>query len=210
MSITADRRTHWEKVYQGKAPTEVSWYQPHLALSLELIAETGIDQSATIIDVGGGTSTLVDDLLAKGYTHICVLDISAAAIAQAQARLHERAALVEWIEADITQAELRREFYDLWHDRAVFHFLTDPDDRARYVGKLERSLKPGGHLIIATFSLEAPPRCSGLEVMRYSPATLHAQIGRGFELVRSLTEAHRTPSGKSQNFIYCHFRKQQA
>jgi ubiquinone/menaquinone biosynthesis C-methylase UbiE len=202
-----ERKEHWEEVYTTKKPTEVSWFQEHPGVSLELIQRTGVDTAANIIDVGGGASTLVDRLVASGFRHITVLDISAAALAVAQQRLAAAGAAVTWLEADITQATLPRHSYDLWHDRAVFHFLTQREDRQRYLEAVEQSVKSGGHVIVATFGPDGPTRCSGLEVVRYDPESLQREFGEGFELVESRLEAHQTPFGTGQNFIYCVFRK---
>jgi 2-polyprenyl-3-methyl-5-hydroxy-6-metoxy-1,4-benzoquinol methylase len=203
----AERKAHWENIYSVKAPTEVSWYQPHPATSLELINRTGITRAAQIIDVGGGASTLVDDLLSQGYSNITVLDIASAALEKSQARLGTRATSVSWIAADITQASLPPAHYDLWHDRAVFHFLTDAKDRQSYTRAVEESLKPGGHLIVATFASDGPKKCSGLDIVRYSPDELRGEFGDTFQLIESVDEAHQTPFGSEQRFIYCHFQK---
>lgn len=200
-------KTHWENIYQTKAPSQVSWYQEHARLSLRFIAQTGIDKTGQIIDVGGGASTLVDDLLADGYLHITVLDISATALRTAQQRLGTHATDVTWIEADITQAELPHQRYDVWHDRAVFHFLTRPDDCRRYVEALRHAVKPGGHVIVATFAPDGPPQCSGLDVQRYNCDSLHQELGDDFQPVSSAREAHATPFGTEQKFIYCYLRK---
>jgi SAM-dependent methyltransferase len=199
-------KSHWENIYQTKAPTQVSWYQEHARLSLRLIADTGIDRADPIIDVGGGTSTLVDDLLADGYQHLTVLDISASALQTAQQRLGARATAVTWIEADITQAQLPGQFYAVWHDRAVFHFLTQPHDRQRYIQAVRHAVKPGGHVIVATFAPDGPPQCSGLNITRYSPNSLHHEFGEDFQLITSTHEAHITPFGTEQKFIYCYCR----
>ena len=199
-------KSHWENIYQTKAPTQVSWYQEHARLSLRLIADTGIDRADPIIDVGGGTSTLVDDLLADDYQHLTVLDISASALQTAQQRLGARAAAVTWNEADITQAQLPGQFYAVWHDRAVFHFLTQPHDRQRYIQAVRHAVKPGGHVIVATFALDGPPQCSGLNVTRYSPDSLHHEFGEDFQLITSTREAHVTPFGTEQKFTYCYCR----
>ena len=199
-------KTHWENIYQTKAPTQVSWYQEHARLSLRLIADTGIDRADPIIDVGGGTSTLVDDLLASSYQHLTVLDISASALQTAQQRLGVRATAVTWIEADITQAQLPGQFYAVWHDRAVFHFLTQPHDRQRYIQAVRHAVKPGGHVIVATFALDGPPQCSGLNVTRYNPDSLHHEFGEDFQLLTSTRETHVTPFGTEQKFIYCYCR----
>ncbi len=200
-------KSHWENVYETKDATQVSWFQQHPELSVQFIKETRVDKTGQIIDVGGGASTLVDDLLANGYENVTVLDISMAALQTAQQRLGSLASRVTWLEADITQVNLPYRFYDVWHDRAVFHFLTDPEDRARYVKAVQHSVKTGGHVIVATFGLEGPLRCSGLEVVRYSPDSLHDEFGNDFELVDSTNELHQTPFGTEQRFIYCYCRK---
>lgn len=200
-------KTHWENIYQTKASTQVSWYQAHAYLSLHFIQQTSIDQTGQILDVGGGTSPLVDDLLASGFKHITVLDISAAALRAAQQRLGARAAEVTWVEADITQASLPYQGYDVWHDRAVFHFLTQPNDRQRYVQAVQYAVKPGGHVIVATFALDGPLQCSGLEVRRYDSESLHQEFGDNFQLTNSTREVHSTPFGTEQKFIYCYCRK---
>lgn len=202
-----ETKTHWESIYETNAPTRVSWYQEHARLSQHFIQHIGIEQTGHIIDVGGGTSTLVDDLLADGFTHITVLDISATALRAAQQRLGVRAAQVTWIEADITQAPLASQFYDVWHDRAVFHFLTQSDDRQRYVQAVRHAVKSGGHVIVATFALDGPPQCSGLNVMRYSPDSLQHEFGGDFQLMDSTRETHLTPFGAEQKFIYCYCRR---
>jgi SAM-dependent methyltransferase len=199
-------RAHWEGVYERKPPQEVSWYRAHLEMSLRFIERAGLAPTAPVIDVGGGASTLVDDLLGRGYDHVTVLDLSARAIEAAKARLGERAAAVHWLVGDVTQVELARGGYDLWHDRAVFHFLRDEADRRRYVAAVERALKPGGHLVVATFGPQGPTRCSGLEVASYDPDQLHAQFGDAFHRLDSATELHATPSGATQQFVYLHCR----
>jgi ubiquinone/menaquinone biosynthesis C-methylase UbiE len=201
-----DRKQHWEGVYAQKQPSEVSWFQPRPECSLRLIAAAGVDKAQPIIDMGGGASRLVDNLLAEGYGDISVLDISAAALRHTRERLGERAARVTWIEADATVFTPSKN-YALWHDRAVFHFLTDPADRQAYRQRLERGLRPGGHLIIATFALDGPERCSNLPVQRYSPETLSAELGSEYALVETLGEVHITPAQKEQRFVYCRFVK---
>ena len=196
-------QAHWERVYTTKAPTEVSWFRPHLETSLSLIARSTADHSARIIDVGGGESTLVDDLLANGYTNITVLDISHTALDVTRARLGARAAGVAWIVADVTQADLPANSFDVWHDRAVFHFLTTPEDRAAYVRNVARAVKPGGHVIISAFGPEGPLKCSGLDVQRYDADSLHHEFGAHFRLIDSRTELHQTPFGTEQQFLYC-------
>jgi ubiquinone/menaquinone biosynthesis C-methylase UbiE len=199
-------KAYWEKVYKSRASNSVSWFQEHADLSVNLIKATGAGRDAAIIDVGGGASTLVDDLLEIGYTDLTVLDLSATALSGARKRLGKKAANVQWIEADITKAELPAHHFDVWHDRAVFHFLTAPEDRAAYVQAVFRSVKPGGHVIVATFAEDGPDRCSGLPVMRYSADELHAEFGENFSLLRHEKEAHHTPSGETQQFVYCYCR----
>jgi 2-polyprenyl-3-methyl-5-hydroxy-6-metoxy-1,4-benzoquinol methylase len=200
-------KTHWEHIYETKAPTRVSWYQEHAQFSLQYIQRTGIRKTDSIIDVGGGASTLVDDLIADGFQHISILDVSGAALQLARQRLGARAAAVNWIEADITRADLAEQAYDLWHDRAVFHFLTQPADRQRYIDAVRHAVRPGGHVIVATFAPDGPERCSGLEVMRYDPESLHSEFGEGFAIIDGTRETHHTPLGTEQKFIYCYCRK---
>ena len=202
-----NQKEHWEKVYQDKSPNEVSWYKPHLNLSLDLIVKFAASKDVKIIDVGGGASTLADDLLLEGYTHLIVLDISSEAIQKSKERLSERADKVTLIETDILRVDFPQNSFDLWHDRAAFHFLTKPDERKMYIKALAGSLKPGGFLIIASFSLEGPLKCSGLDVMRYSPETLSQELGNNFLFLESINEQHQTPSGALQKFIYCIFKK---
>jgi SAM-dependent methyltransferase len=201
-----DRRQHWERVYRSKAADAVSWFQPHAASSLRLI-EGCADGNAHIIDVGGGASVLVDDLADAGYRNLTVLDLAESALAASRARLGARAQSVQWIAGDITRAELPVARYDVWHDRAVFHFLTAPADRAHYVEQVLKSVKPGGHVIIAAFGPGGPLQCSGLDVMRYAPDALHAEFGAPFRLLRHETEIHHTPSGQEQEFVYCYCRR---
>lgn len=196
-------RDHWESVYRSKGATELSWYQPEAKVSLDLIRRVAPDLDAPILDVGGGASTLVDGLLGAGYRRVTVLDVSRSALAVAQQRVGERAAAVTWVESDVLTALLPAAAYAVWHDRAVFHFLTDASDRARYVAKVRDAIKPGGHVIVASFAPEGPTRCSGLEVVRYSPETMHAQFGEGFRLLDTVREEHHTPSGATQAFLYC-------
>lgn len=196
-------RDHWESVYRSKGATELSWYQPEAKVSLDLIRRVAPDLDAPILDVGGGASTLVDGLLGAGYRRVTVLDVSASALAVAKQRVGERAAAVTWVESDVLTALLPAAAYAVWHDRAVFHFLTDASDRARYVAKVRDAIKPGGHVIVASFAPEGPTRCSGLEVVRYSPETMHAQFGEGFRLLDTVREEHHTPSGATQAFLYC-------
>lgn len=200
-------KDHWEKVYSTKATNAVSWFQPHADMSLGFILGAGVSRDAAIIDVGGGASTLVDDLLANGFTNVSVLDLSASALAAARERLGPQASKVRWIEADITTAFLPVNAYDVWHDRAVFHFLTSAEERAAYVKTVFRSVKPGGHVIVATFAEDGPAQCSGLPVMRYRADELHDEFGESFQLVDHRKEAHHTPSGAVQQFVYCYCRR---
>ena len=198
-----DPRAHWQKVYAARKPTEVSWYQPTPVLSLRMIRGVAPDRRAAIIDVGGGASTLVDGLLADGYERITVLDVSSAALAQAAARLAQSSARVTWLEADVLDAALPASAYDVWHDRAVFHFLTEPRDRRRYVEQVHASVRLGGYVMVATFAADGPLKCSGLDVARYDPAGLHAEFGSDFQLLESAREEHHTPAGAIQPFVYC-------
>ena len=185
----------------------MSWFQEHAESSLRLITQTGVPKAASIIDVGGGTSTLVDDLLDNEYTALTVLDLSASALLANQQRLGQRANLVRWIEASVTDAPLGTHQYDVWHDRAVFHFLTREDERHAYVATVIRAVKPGGHVIVSTFAEDGPLQCSGLPVMRYSAKALHAAFGNPFTLVQHEKDDHLTPSGNVQKFISCYCRK---
>jgi len=191
---------HWENIYTSKPPNEMSWYREHLDVSLQLIDTIGLDRNAAIIDVGGGASTLARDLLARQYTNLSVVDISPSALEKAQEHLRENAR-VDWIVGDITQIPLEPGHYSLWHDRAVFHFLLDADERSAYVVAATRAVKPDGFLIIATFSPDGPTKCSGLPVMRYSPEQLAKQFPK-FRVIKSETEQHETPSGQLQSFTY--------
>lgn len=199
-----NRKDHWETIYSDKKAVEVSWYQQYPERSLALIKSTGIGSSASIIDIGGGASTLIDHLLEAGYKKLSVLDISHAAIAQAKTRLGEQADSVEWLEQDITNFVVKESF-DVWHDRAVFHFLTDEDDRASYVKAMANALKPGGHAIVATFDIDGPEKCSGLDIVRYSADMLSEIFAEHFKLVETQKEEHATPGGASQRFVYCKF-----
>jgi len=199
-----DTKTHWEKVYTTKAPDAVSWYRPHLETSLALIVRAADARSASIIDIGGGESTLVDDLLAWGYENITVLDVSQTAIDVTKRRLGLAAELIHWLAADITEAELEPGAYDVWHDRAVFHFLTASEQRIAYVRNVAHAVRPGGHVIVSTFGPEGPTKCSGLDVVRYDAESLHDQFGVRFRLVESSKELHRTPFGTTQQFLFCY------
>ncbi len=203
--MNAETQNHWNRVYLTKPADSVSWYQAQPKISLEYVAAANLASDASIIDVGGGASLLVDRLLAQDRTALSVLDVSAAALATARERLGANAAKVNWIEADVREFDPPQR-YDLWHDRAVFHFLTTPADCAAYMTALRRSLNPRGHVIIATFAMDGPPRCSGLDVAHYDAASLHAQFGEDFELLDSRRETHITPNGSEQRFTWAHMR----
>lgn len=203
--MNTETQDHWNRVYTTRAVDAVSWYQAQPKISLELIAAADLPVDAPIIDIGGGASVLVDCLLAQGRSALSVLDVSAAALANSRARLGANAAKVQWVEADVREFEPPQR-YALWHDRAVFHFLTDPADRERYMAAMRRSLKPRAHVVVATFALDGPARCSGLDVARYDAATLHAQFGDDFELLDSRRETHITPAGAEQRFTWIHLR----
>lgn len=202
-----DAKTHWEAVYTSKAPDQVSWYRPHLDSSLALIERVAPDLSTRIVDVGGGASTLVDDLLLRGYNNITVVDVSPAAIETARRRLGAAAGQVRWLVGDITSIELESGGYDVWHDRAVFHFLTAKEDRTNYLRQLHRAVTPGGSVIVATFGPEGPTKCSGLEIVRYSADSIQQEFGAQFELLEHFVEQHRTPFGTTQQFLYCLLRR---
>jgi hypothetical protein len=201
-----DRKAHWENVYARKSPLEVSWYQAEPALSLALIAQCALAREAALIDVGGGASVLVDRLQAHGYRRLAVLDISAAALHHAQQRLGAGAADIEWFEADITRFAAPHPF-QLWHDRAVFRFLTDPVDRRRYVETLTRTVPVGGHVIIGAFALGGPTRCSDLDIVQYDAATLSTELGPRFALQEQVSETHITPALKEQSFAFFRFQR---
>ncbi|MBP9092389.1 class I SAM-dependent methyltransferase [bacterium] len=198
-----DEKQHWEKVYEAKAADAVSWYQPHLEKSLQFILKAAPSRSTQIIDVGAGESTLVDDLINAGYNNTSVLDISEKAIEVCKTRLGDRSSSVTWLAANILQAELPEKFFHVWHDRAVFHFLTSEAQRIDYVRQVSKSVKAGGHVIVATFGPQGPEKCSGLTTMRYDTDSLHNQFGARFRLVESATELHTTPFGTTQQFLYC-------
>jgi 2-polyprenyl-3-methyl-5-hydroxy-6-metoxy-1,4-benzoquinol methylase len=199
-----DAKMHWEKVYTTKEPEAVSWYRAHLETSLELIERAAHSRSASIIDIGAGESTLVDDLLARGFENITVLDVSQTALDVTKKRLGSLVERIRWIVADITQVGLEPLAYDVWHDRAVFHFLTSVEQRAAYVRKVMKAVKRGGHVIVSTFGPEGPTKCSGLEVMHYDAESLHNEFGVRFRLVDSSKELHNTPLGTTQQFLYCY------
>ncbi|MGD8569912.1 MAG: class I SAM-dependent methyltransferase [Gammaproteobacteria bacterium] len=202
-----NQKDHWEQVYSAKPPDKLGWYEPHLTISVTWLQSLGLPADVPIIDVGSGTSTFVDDLLAAGYQFITVLDISEQALSANKTRLGNKADNITWLQGDITSIDLPSHYYALWHDRAVFHFLTTRDQQENYRNNLLKALKPGGHLIIGTFSLEAPPTCSGLPVQRYSPDQLEFFLGTDFEINRAHKEMHITPGGVEQMYLYCLFRR---
>jgi hypothetical protein len=201
-----DRQSRWDEVYRSKGADTVSWYQAQPAMSLALIAHAGVAKGVPLIDVGGGASVLVDHLLREGYTELSVLDLSASALATSRERLGEAAAKVQWIAGDVLTFAPSKP-YALWHDRAVFHFLVDAGDRARYFDTLRRASQPGTQIVMATFAEDGPERCSGLPVARYSAAELHAVFGVDYELLESTRETHRTPGGADQHFTWVRLRR---
>ncbi len=202
-----DRRTHWQNVYRTRSAASVSWYRPHLDVSLELLDEAGMTCDSRIIDVGGGASTLVDDLLDRGIRDVSVLDLSEEALACAQRRLGERGRVVNWYVGDVLEFALPRGAFDFWHDRAVLHFLTDPADAARYVQVASQALGAGGCAVIAGFAPEGPEKCSGLPVWRRSAEEIAALFAPAFALVQQRAERHRTPAGAEQSFTYAVLRR---
>ncbi|MGD9944263.1 MAG: class I SAM-dependent methyltransferase [Burkholderiaceae bacterium] len=205
--MESQAKQHWERVYTTKESTRVSWFQEHARQSVELIRQTGASHEAAIIDVGGGASTLVDDLIDDGYSNLTVLDLSAAALSAARARLGAKGDRVSWQVGDVTQFEFPRHAYEVWHDRAVFHFLITQQARDAYVRAVLHAVRPGGNVIVATFAEDGPDQCSGLPVARYSPDALHAEFGAPFTLLRHTREEHHTPFGTVQQFVYCLCRK---
>lgn len=202
----SDRTMHWQNVYATKSETEVSWFQASPAISFEMIRAASPDRAAAIIDVGGGASRLVDALLQDGYRNLAVLDLSANALDIAKKRIGAAASTVDWIVADATTWRPAK-IWDVWHDRAAFHFLTDPRDRAAYVERLRSAVAPGGHVIIATFAPDGPEKCSGLPVQRHDSASLSAELGPEFELVETRGETHHTPWHSTQAFQFSRFRR---
>ncbi len=204
---TESRKTHWEKVYSAKGEAEVSWFQQKPEISVELVLANGGSPASGVIDIGGGASRLVDELVARRFTDLTVLDLSEAALATAKARLGMAADRINWVVADITEWRPSRT-YDIWHDRAAFHFLTEPSARAAYLANLTEALKPGGTAIIATFALDGPEKCSGLPIVRYDPESLAAALGGGFRLIDSRKHHHVTPWGSDQSFQFSVFTRQ--
>lgn len=201
-----DVKKHWETLYRANAPESLSWYRAHLETSVALIERAAEKRSAPIIDIGGGESTLVDDLLLRGYKNLTVLDVSQTAIDVTKRRLGPASQQVHWLLGDIVEMELEGRAYDVWHDRAVFHFLTTAKERRAYIHQVMHAVMPGGHVIISTFGPEGPTKCSGLEVMRYDAGTLHGEFGKHFRLLESRKELHETPFGNTQQFLYCYCR----
>jgi ubiquinone/menaquinone biosynthesis C-methylase UbiE len=201
-----NEKNYWDNVYTTKKSDDVSWFQPHAFTSLDLIKKLEGNTDAHIIDVGGGASMLVDDLVSLGYSNLNVLDISSAALDVAKSRLEGKSKLVKWIVDDVTKLDIPRHSIDVWHDRAVFHFLNDNDQRKDYVKTVLSAVKSGGYVIISTFYLDGPEKCSGLPVQRYDAESLHGQFGDSFILLGHEYESHKTPSGIHQNFIYCYWR----
>jgi 2-polyprenyl-3-methyl-5-hydroxy-6-metoxy-1,4-benzoquinol methylase len=204
--IEFDRQAHWQNVYKEKGEYQVSWFQERPAISLELIEALGAKPNSAIIDIGGGASRLVDSLIEKGYRDLTVLDLSESAVSIAKARLGKNAAAVRWIVADVTHWEPTRS-YDLWHDRAAFHFLTEASDRSAYIDRLTKAVTRGGHAIIGTFAMDGPERCSGLPVVRYDGTRLSAALAPSFELVDTRRDDHETPWGAIQHFQFSLFRR---
>ena len=204
--IGPDRQTHWDNVYTTKTEKEVSWFEESPTISLDLIRATRVNLDAPIIDIGGGASRLVDALIDNGFEALTVLDLSKTALARAQARLGMRGAKVRWIVEDVTTWE-PSETYQVWHDRAAVHFLTEPKDRAAYAERVAWAVRPGGHVIIGTFAPDGPERCSGLPVVRHDAASLGEILGSAFELMESRRHAHQTPMGATQRFQFSRFRR---
>jgi len=198
-----DRRSHWDHVYRTKGPDQVSWFQAEARRPRALIERVAPSRDTRIIDVGAGASTLVDGLLAAGYSRVTVVDLSPTALTLAQQRIGAAADAVTWLPGDVLALPFAAGAFDVWHDRAVFHFLTLPAERARYIAQVRRTVAPGGHVLVATFAEDGPARCSGLEVARYSPAALHGEFGPDFLLLASEREVHTTPTGAEQAFTYC-------
>jgi 2-polyprenyl-3-methyl-5-hydroxy-6-metoxy-1,4-benzoquinol methylase len=203
---TLERQTHWQNVYQTKGERDVSWFQESPAISLDLIRATGVGADASIIDIGGGASRLVDVLVGEGFHSVTVLDLSEKALAISRDRLGSRAGRINWIVVDVTQWQ-PTQTYDVWHDRAAFHFLTEPSDRLAYAECVRKAVRPGGHVIIGTFALDGPERCSGLLVARHDAASLGATLGQSFKLIESRRHDHQTPGGIIQRFQFSRFER---
>jgi SAM-dependent methyltransferase len=201
----SDPSAHWNNVYATKGETEVSWFQESPAISLDMIRSANVDRGAGIIDIGGGASRLVDALLQDGYRNLAVLDLSANALDAAKRRIGPAAASVDWIVADATTWRPARS-YEVWHERAAYHFLTQPRHRAAYVERLRSAVAAGGHVIIATFALDGPEKCSGLPVQRHDSKSLSTELGPDFELIETRSETHHTPWKSTQAFHFSRFR----
>ena len=208
MNKMETKKEHWDKVYQTKPCTEVSWYEPMPQASLKCIADCNLDKSAPIIDIGGGDSFLAEFLISQGYTDVTVVDISEKAIERAKERLGEKAEEISWIVADVTEFSPEKK-YVLWHDRAAFHFLTDDTQVKEYLETLRKALSPGGFVILSTFSDKGPEKCSGLPVKQYSVAQMQKLFSEGFITMNCKNVDHETPSGKTQNFTFCTFQKEE-
>lgn len=202
-----NKHKHWEDVYSSRPVDQVGWYSPHLETSIAWIAELKLSIDDPIIDVGGGASTLVDDLLDTGYRNLTILDLAENAIHITRERLGKLARSVAWLQGDVTEIRLPLNHYRLWHDRAVFHFLVEPKEQQKYIDAMLRAIRPGGYLIIGTFAPGAPPRCSGLPVQRYTAEILCQKFGKEFRLLRQQNEIHTTPSGVEQAYVYCLFQR---
>lgn len=202
-----ERGDHWDEIYGRRPVEQLSWYRPRLELSLEMIRATGVGPEVAVIDVGGGVSPLAGDLLELGFEDVTVLDVSAEALASNRERLGEQAGRIRWIEADVTEAELDARRWDVWHDRAVFHFLIEPGERVAYLENLRRATRPGAHVVLATFASDGPERCSGLPVRRYDADELAAALGPEFETIETRRESHLTPSGTRQAFCWVRFQR---
>jgi SAM-dependent methyltransferase len=205
--MSAVRSSHWDVLYSEKGEAQTSWFRPHLDESLRLIDGLDLPLQAPMLDVGGGRSTLVEDLLQRGFTDIGVMDLSAVALDETKQRLGARADHVHWLVGDITDAELPSGYYALWHDRAVFHFLADIGDRARYAAAMAHAVRPGGYAVIGTFATDGPEHCSGLPVARYDASSLASEFAPEFEPVAHSRDMHRTPSGNEQAFTYVVLRR---
>ena len=201
-----DAKNHWEELYHSTSPGKVSWYQENPATSLDFIEKTGLPKEAPILDVGSGASTLVDQLLLRGYRNLALLDVSTKALLLTRQRLGGKATDVAWHHGDVTRYSLPEQ-YSLWHDRAAFHFLVDPSDRRAYVTSLRQGLRPQGHLILATFAVGGPTKCSGLDVAQYDTQKITTELGQNFRLIETLEELHQTPAGVEQLFSYFWFTR---
>jgi SAM-dependent methyltransferase len=204
---TLDRQAHWENVYQTKSERDVSWFQETPEISLDLIRATGAGPAASIVDIGGGASRLADALLDQGYRSVTVLDLSDKALTTSRARLGARASEVKWVVADVTKWQPAGTF-DVWHDRAAFHFLTDPQDRFAYAECVRKAVRPGGHVIIGTFAPDGPKRCSGLPIVRHDHTTIGEMLGNSFRLAESRRHEHSTPWDAIQKFQFSRFRRE--